>query len=335
MWAAPNYADTTTADYVDGEDLVVRRAAVDALGGLNGAVVVSDPNTGRILSIVNQRVALSSAFIPCSTIKVVAGLAGLSEGIVDRNTQLVVWKSRSRRRPGVRTMNLTEALAVSNNPYFMRLGEKLGFQRIVEYARMYGLGEYAGINIPEEHPGQLPAAPPSIGVGYMTSFGTGFKMTALQLSALMGAIANGGTLYYQQYPRSQSEMDGFVPQVKRRLPIAELIPEVKPGLMGATTFGSARRSASDPDEPILGKTGTCTDNSSPVHMGWFGSFNEVGKNKIVVVVMLTGADAVNGPVASGVAGRLYRSLSEQGYFEQPRSTSPVALISTQSCCTSP
>jgi cell division protein FtsI/penicillin-binding protein 2 len=330
MWAAPNYAEVTTTDYVDGEDLTVRRAAVEALGGLNGAVVVSDPSSGRILSVVNQRVALQSAFIPCSTIKIVAGLAALSEGLVDRNTQITVWKGRRASK----SMDLTDALAVSNNPYFMRLGEKLGFERIIHYAQQFGLGEYAGINIPEEHPGQLPGAPPSIGIGYLTSFGTGFKMTALQLSALMGAIANGGTLYYLQYPRSQAEVSGFVPQVKRQLNIAELIPEVKPGLMGATTFGSARRSASDPDAPILGKTGTCTDNASPIHMGWFGSFNEVGKNKIVVVVMLTGADAVSGPVASGVAGRLYRNLGEQGYFDHPRTTSPVALISTQSCCQS-
>ena len=62
--------DPTIGDNVDGEDLDIRRAAVDALGQYNGSVVVVDPNTGRILTMVNQKVALSSGFQPCSTVKV-------------------------------------------------------------------------------------------------------------------------------------------------------------------------------------------------------------------------------------------------------------------------
>src|SRR5574338_363365 len=54
-WDTPTYADSTWGDSIDGEDLTVRRAAVQALGPYNGAVLVTDTNTGRILSIVNQR----------------------------------------------------------------------------------------------------------------------------------------------------------------------------------------------------------------------------------------------------------------------------------------
>jgi hypothetical protein len=67
-------------------------------------------------------------------------------------------------------------------------------------------------------------------------------------------------------------------------------------------------------------------------MGWFGSYNEVGKNKLVVVVMLTGGHGVSGPVASGIAGQVYSGLSKVGYFQQDRTLSPVALVSTGSCC---
>ena len=49
-WDEPTYKDSTINDKVDGEDLTVRKAAVDALGPLNGAVVVADPTTGRILT---------------------------------------------------------------------------------------------------------------------------------------------------------------------------------------------------------------------------------------------------------------------------------------------
>ncbi len=320
-WTEPTFADSTSSDFIDGEDLTVRRAAVDALGAFNGTVVVTDPNTGRILTMVNQKVALKGGFQPCSTIKVVAALAGLSEGLVERNTLVKSY--------GVR-MGLTEALARSNNSYFARMGESLGFEKINYYARLFGLGEKAGLDIPGEQPGRLPSQPPSSGLGMMTSFGDGITLTPLQLASLMTAIANGGTMYYLQYPRSHEDAGKLVPRIKRRLDIGQLIPEIKPGMMGAVEYGTARRANYNPNEPILGKTGTCTDSHSPIHLGWFGSFNDVGKNKLVVVVLLTGGRGVNGPVASGIAGQVYRNLSKANYFQQDRASLPLALVSSES-----
>ena len=325
-WTEPTYADSTEGDFIDGEDLTVRKAAVDALGGLNGSIVVADPATGRILSMVNQKVALKSGFQPCSTIKIVAALAGLSEGLIERNTAVHLTRRSS--------MALTEALAKSNNPYFAFIGEKLGFERVSYYARLYGLGEKAGLNIPGEQPGTLPDSTPGEGLGMMTSFGSGISLTPLQLAALMSAIANNGTLYYLQYPRSQADVDHFVPRVKRQLDIGQWVPEIKPGMIGAVEFGTARRAqyAYDSDEPIMGKTGTCTDSRTPTHLGWFGSYNEVGKKKLVVVVLLTGGRGVSGPTASGVAGQIYKNLAVANYFQQGNPTSPIALISSQACC---
>jgi penicillin-binding protein 2 len=306
MWRVPNYADSTEGDFLDGEDLTVRRAAVDALGRLNGTVVVSDPNTGRILTMVNQKLALQSGYQPCSTIKVPVALAALDEGIVDRQTAIRVY--------GRTTFTLTTALAKSSNQYFASLGQRLGFDRVSYYARLFGLGEKAGLDIEGEQPGILPATVPKSGMGMMTSFGDGITLTPLELAALMGAIANGGTLYYLQYPKSQAEAQAMIPQVKRRLDIDMAIPEIKPGMMGAVEYGTARRIGFDPNEPIFGKTGTCTDTRTPTHLGWFGSFTEAGKNKLVVVVLLTGGSVVSGPAASGVAGNVYKNLGVPNYF---------------------
>lgn len=319
-WTAPDFADSTSSDFVDGEDLVVRRAAVDALGPFNGSVIAVDPNTGRILTMVNQSLALKSGFQPCSTIKLVAALAGLMEGVIDQNTAMPL----SRRH----SMGLTEALARSNNPFFARIGMSVGFDRISQYARQFGLGEKAGLGIPGEQPGVLPDRVPAEGMGMMTSFGSGITLTPLQLAGLMTAIANDGTLYYLQYPRSQEEAQSLVPRVKRRLDISRHIADIKPGMSGAVEYGTARRANWESNEPILGKTGTCTDSRSPTHLGWFASYNDVGRNKLVVVVLLTGGRAVNGPVASGVAGQLYRTLSQLNYFDHDRPVSPVALMST-------
>jgi penicillin-binding protein 2 len=315
-WKEPTFADSTMGDEVSGEDLTIRQAAVSALGPYNGSVVVADPKTGRILTIVNQKLALGSGFQPCSTIKLVCALAGLHEGVVERGTPIHL----GRRT----TIDLTKALATSNNYYFAQVGERLGFEKVSSYARQFGLGERAGLGIEGENPGTLPEAPPKFGgVGMMTSFGEGIQLTALQLASLLGAIANGGTMYHLQYPRTDEELRNFQPRVKRQLDIGGEISEIKPGMMGAVEYGTARRANYDSNEPILGKTGTCTDRATPTHLGWFGSFNEVGNNKLVVVVLLTGGRAVNGPVAAQIAGSVYKNLSGQQFFASGRSLAPA------------
>jgi cell division protein FtsI/penicillin-binding protein 2 len=300
---------------MDGDNQTARQAALDALGRLNGTVVVSEAETGRILTIVNQKLAYKSGFQPCSTIKVPVALAALSETVVDRLTQIRLYGSTS--------MAMTEALARSSNQYFASLGEKLGFERVSYYARLFGLGEKASLDIEEEQPGILPATTPRSGMGMMTSFGDGITLTPLEFAGLMGAVANGGTLYYLQYPRSQEQAEALIPRVKRRLDIDQIIPEMKPGLMGAVEYGTARRIGFDPNEPIYGKTGTCTDTRSPTHLGWFGSFTENGPNKVVVVVLLTGGSAVSGPAAAGVAGQVYKNLDSLNYFARQRRDVPM------------
>ncbi|MGA2197582.1 MAG: penicillin-binding transpeptidase domain-containing protein [Bryobacteraceae bacterium] len=326
----PPPVDPTDGDNVDGDDLTVRRAAVSALGTTNGSVLVVDPNTGRVLTMVNQKLGLKAGFTPCSTIKLVTALAALSEHVVERDT--VIRLSR------VASFTLTTALAHSNNPYFATLGNRLGYDRVAHYAQMLGLGEKAGLDIDGEKPGTIvPEAPKYGGVGMMTSFGEGFLVTPLELGAMLSAIANGGTLYYLQYPRRGDDIDHFTPKVKRPLELAPNgIADVKVGMRGAVDFGTARRAGYDSNEPVLGKTGTCTDFNSSSHMGWFGSFNDVGKHQLVVVVMLAAINkSVSGPVAAGVAGAIYRSLSEQRYFAMDEGeVRPMLpqLIVTKPCC---
>jgi penicillin-binding protein 2 len=314
-WRVPTYADSSAGDRIEGEDPTVRRAALDALGKLNGTVVVADPQTGRILTMVNQRLALRDGFQPCSTVKVPVALAALSESVVERDTRIRIY--------GRTTMTLTDALAKSSNQYFASLGQKLGFERVSYYAHLFGLGEKAGLDIEGEQAGLLPPAPPKNGMGMMTSFGDGISVTPLELAALMGAVANGGTLYYLQYPRTQEEAQTILPRVKRHLDIESLIPEIKPGMAGAVEYGTARRIGFDPQEPIFGKTGTCTDERSPTHLGWFGSFSETSRGKIAVTVLLTGGRGVSGPAAAGVAGNVYKNLEAVDYVAETSPSSPV------------
>lgn len=302
----PTYANSTANDIPEFDDPIVRQAAVDALGRFNGSVVVVEATTGRVLTVVNQRLAFSDGFKPCSTVKPIVAVAALSEGVVRRDSMIKV---------GSRTyMNMTEAMAHSNNPYFEILGRKMGFETVSRYAKMMGFGEPVGLEIFEEHPGVFPAAPPSWGgVGRMSSFGEGIRITPLHLAALGAAFATGGTMYYLQYPRSEAERGSFTPRVKRELELDVLLPELRDGMLATVLYGTGRRSFDSEGEQILGKTGTCNGQGS--RLGWFLSYNDHGAKQISVAVLLRGSSRiVNGSTAAEVAGRVFQSLRESNYF---------------------
>jgi len=318
--------DITEGDNTSGEDAIVRQAAVDALGNMNGTVVAIEPTSGRILAMVNQKLALSSGAQPCSTIKLSVALAALSEGVITKETEV--------RLGGSYRMNLTNALAHSNNAYFEAVGRELGFEKVAYYAHQYGLGELAGYNIPGEQLGIYPDEEISSklgGVGKMCSFGEGISMTPLQLGAMVSAIANGGTLYYLQHPNTPEEVANFEPRVKRRLDIAPLIPEISDGMAGAVSFGTARSlRVNFNEEEVLGKTGTCSHAGT--RFGWFASYANTDVGRVVVVVFLEGGRPTFGPKAAEIAGRMYRNLYDHNFFMArpglPADTANVKTVTT-------
>jgi cell division protein FtsI/penicillin-binding protein 2 len=315
----PTFADSASADISTFDDPIVRSAAIAGLGRYNGAVVAVDPNTGRILTVVNQKTAFGAGYIPCSTIKPTIALAALEENVIDRDTMLKVGRRKY--------MNLTEAMAHSNNQFFEQLGTKMGFETISRYARLLGLGELSGYNLPEEHPGAFPMQPPVHGgVARMSSFGEGIQMTPFQLVSLAAAFANGGTLYYLQYPRSQEDVQAFSPRIKRELNIGTILPEIREGMLAAVLYGTGRSSYDrGGDETPLGKTGTCDDHTTPSHIGWFVTYADESHPKIALAVLLRGnTRKVKGPTAAEVAGRIYRKLREQNYFTA--AVTPVAPL---------
>jgi penicillin-binding protein 2 len=311
-FTASSFADNlTAADVIGGEDPVVRAAAIEALGNMNGTVLAIDPSSGRILAMVNQNLALSAGAEPCSTIKVAVALAALKEGMVKADTPVNLG--------GHYSVDLTHALARSINLYFEVLGRAMGFERVKHYANEFGLGELAGYNIPGEHLGVypdkvLPAA--DGGVGRMCSFGESISMTPLQLGALVSAIANGGTLYYLQHPTTQAEAVDFQPKVKRLLDIKDVIPQILPGMQGAVDFsnGTARSLRTNFEQfPVFGKTGTCSDNGT--RFGWFVSYGDAPTGRIVTVIFLEGGKPTFGPKAAELTGEFYRAMYDRNYFQ--------------------
>lgn len=309
-----------------GEDPLIRRAALEALGGRAGTVVVLDPNNGRVLTTVNQRMAVGYPVKPCSTIKMVVGLAALREQVFDPSEEV----SLSRRQ----SMSLSEAMARSNNPLFQVLGRLLGFDRVLFYARNFGLGERTGVNYPGESPGYLPkndSGPAA--TGHMSSHGDNFGVTAMQLAAFTAAVANGGSLFVPQVIRSAEDLARFQPILKRRI---EMTPEdrerVLDGMAGAVTYGTGKLAYS-PIRQVVGKTGTCTGDERD-KLGLFTSFTSAEQPTLVVTVITNGYQEA-GRRAAEIAGKIYAAILPQFVDESEAGVPAEAAKETELVRTEP
>lgn len=284
-----------------GEDPEVRAAAVSALGNTAGTVVVMDPKTGRVYTVVNQEWGLRRGFKPCSTIKLVTGVAGISEKVI-ASTEPVNDGGRHR-------LDLTDALAYSNNTYFQHVGGQVGFDKMISYAREMGLGEKTGINYTNESAGKVPLFKSGWALNRMSSHGDDFEVTAIQLGTMVSAIANGGKLLMPHLPRTVEENSHFKTEVRRKVDVLdkETYNRLLPGMIGAVNYGTARRSYR-PEQTVAGKTGTCIDQQQRAWVGLFTSYAPVVNPKLAVVVITRGS-AGRSKHAAAIAGNIYRALS--------------------------
>ena len=281
-------------DETDGEDLQVRRAAVNALGSHAGTVVVMEAQTGKVLTVVNQDWGIRSGFKPCSTIKLVTGVAGLSENVIDGEGNI----NGSNYR-----MQLQDALAFSNNGYFQRVGSDLGNSKMIAYAKQLGLGEPTGINAPGEYAGRLPYGNNNARI---YSHGDDFEVTPLQLAVLVSAISNGGKRVVPQIPQAKFETTNFRSRYRAQVNLPEHdLQGMLPGMIGAAEYGTARRGV-DHSLGIAGKTGSCIAKGS-----WVGLFASVApvENPKYSVVVITRGQGERGKYAAAVAGKIYNVLA--------------------------
>ena len=295
----PGVASLIARDEVAGEDAAVRRAAVQALGEHAGAVVVMNPKTGQVYAVVNQEWALRRGWVPASTMKLVTSLAGIGEKVFDPSEKVRV-RGRAER------LDLTDALAVSDNEYFRSLGARVGAERILDYAGRLGLGEQTGINYEGETAGRLPAAQ-TVASAARLGFGEGVEVTPVQLAVLVSAVANGGTLVVPRVPRTPEEAAGPAAQTRRRLDIAPAaLAQIIPGMLAAVERGTAG-GIKEPTLKIAGKTGTLADKKEGKGLGLFASYAPADDPRLAVVVVTSGAGE-SGAVAAQIAGSIYKAL---------------------------
>lgn len=284
-----------------------------------GAVVVADARSGDILAMASrpnfdpERVAdfgeddggaplwnrAVKDFPPGSTFKLVVAAAALEEGVARPESRFFcpgfidVGSQRIRgwcyERGGHGELNFRDALAHSSNPVFIQVGLRLGADRLLQYARLFGLGarvldKEGGPGLPEESPGHLPlhargllpgdVANLSIGQGSITA-------TPLQMAQVVQAIANDGVLVPLRLARELRTPYGLVARKfprsdGRRVISRTTAGELRDALLAGTAYGTGR-AARVPAFGAGGKTGTAETGRSTaagedIAHAWFVGF---------------------------------------------------------------
>lgn len=280
--------------------------AEQAIGKADACVVALDPRDGRVLALVNRRIARGEAFPPGSVAKLVVAFAGLREGLVDRGTVIEcrnVHKCGSRTlicsRPGGHgRVGLEQALAESCSVFFYRLGERLGADRLIRYYRRFGLGYGLG-KLPSQLANQFELDQASVGMHQA------MRVTPLAMAVMTAAMANGGTLY------RPSIGAGDRLAVSRRIDARPgSFERVRAGMRRAVVDGTARR-ASVPGLDVCGKTGSPEVPSNPKYRhAWFAGFAPYDRPRIVVVVFARWGHG--GDAAAPIARRVFAGWRDYG-----------------------
>ncbi|OPY88373.1 MAG: Stage V sporulation protein D [Smithella sp. PtaU1.Bin162] len=291
-------------------DADLQKTAWEALNGRAGAAVVLDPRNGAVLAMVSSpsfdpnlfnsgisseqwskfvhdpltplsNRAISGQYPPGSTYKLIIAAAALEEGIITPDTKFFCngfydFGNRSFRcwqKKGHGQISLHRALVESCDVYFYNVGRLLGVDKIAHYAKLFGLGETTGIDLPNEKGGLIPTKrwklarmkePWQSGETISISIGQGFNLvTPLQLVCAYSAFANGGTVWKPRLVNRIESTDGslykeFLPEKRGDLPFSEetfdLLGRALWGVVNES--GGTGRAARRPDADVCGKTGT-------------------------------------------------------------------------------
>lgn len=331
-------------------DLDVQKAAEEGLGDRAGAVVAMDPNTGEILALASHpnfdpnlfprgilpkdwvrlmndpshplyNRAIQSVYPPGSTFKIIVSLAGLESGVIKLDDKVTCrgfltsgrHSFRCWKKGGHGPISFHQALVESCDVYFYTMGERIGWDRVAEYAKKLGYGNLTGIPLPDEKPGLIPTTEWKkkrtgeawyAGDTYINSIGQGFVLVSpIQACQLMCAVANGGYFYRpmllkQARNRETGAIKTFSPERMRRITLdASALEEVRRALAGVVNEpdGTAH-GARTPLAVVAGKTGTAQviaqkvpgrklSESTQDH-GWFISYAPADDPRIAVAVLV-------------------------------------------------
>lgn len=343
-------------------DYDLQKKAEELLQDKEGTIVALDPKTGEVLalasfptydpnkfisrftpeewlSLINdpayplENRAIRGLYSPGSIFKIVMAAAGLDSGFVNGRTVYFCGGSQEIYgnvfscwfKPGHGMMNLTNGIKNSCNVYFYNLGRRMGIEPIASYARLMGLGQKTGIDIPGEKEGLVPdpewklktsKAPWFRGETISVSIGQGpLLVTPLQIADMVACVANRGVRIIPRlvFPESGKEESG-----KTAVPIKrETFETVIQGMWMSVNDGGTGRGARVEGFDVCGKTGSTqwisTERAEKLqHQGkeikkthsWFAGFAPRSDPKIVVTVLVEFGGS-GGAAAAPLAGQFF------------------------------
>ncbi len=364
-------------------DLDLQVVAELAMQGRKGAVVALDPRSGEILALVsapsydpNQFVgrvnsrdlvtllsdpgkpmfnrAVQAQLAPGSTFKPIMAIAALEEGIIDENTTVHCSGGASfygryfkcHKKGGHGTVNLHKALAQSCDVYFYTVGNRLGIDKIAEYAELAGFGKKTGIDLPGEKEGVMPSSrwkirtlrekwyagetiSVSIGQGYVTS-------SPLQLAHAIGGLVTGGVW---MRPHIVREAKAVSAARKAGLKM-ENVMRVINGMSAVVNEGGTGGASRIPGIEFCGKTGTAQRASLDLMKlgklgdeykddAWFVGFAPRSAPEIVVAALWENGVHGNlaGPIVRDVIKAYFDKKARIGK-QRPQSVAAIQRTST-------
>ncbi|NVN90333.1 MAG: penicillin-binding protein 2 [Desulfuromonadales bacterium] len=351
-------------------DASVQKSAEKAFGEQAGAAVAMDVNSGEILAFVSnpgfdpalfsgkmpadrwkeylddkrhplENKALTGQYPPGSTFKIITGLAGLENGLINESTsincsgayKLGTSTFKCWNKHGHGTTNLKKSLRESCDVYYYQLGERLGVDRIAEMSKRFMLGTPLGIGLNNEKPGLIPTTtwkqkrfgkPWMHGETISVAIGQGYVlMTPIQLASMIATVANEGTIYRPHLMKRIVDADGktlkeYAPE---KLGTTGISPKsfqlVKKGLFAVVnepggTGGAARIGYIK----VAGKTGTSQvvklrdgKRGNPYQYrdhALFVAFAPYDKPEIAVAVVVEHGEH-GGSAAAPIAGRILKA----------------------------
>ncbi len=347
-------------------DFDLQRRAEELLQGREGAIVALDPRSGECLvwasspsydpnrfisrfsadewlALINdpgkplENRVIRGLYSPGSTFKLVMALAALNEGIISENStfycsgaiELYNKEFNCWFRPGHGHLNLPEAIRNSCNVYFYQLGRRLSIDSIAEYARLMGLGQKTGIDLPGEKEGLVPSSDWKRkflrqnwfpGETISVAIGQGpLLVTPLQLAYLTSIVANRGKKIRPHLVKDLGNINS-----EDRIEVSEnIIEEVIEGMWRSVNKQGTGQGAFQPGFEVCGKTGSTQLISREtaerlIQKGvevkkthsWFTGFAPRYNPEIVVTVLVE-FGGMGGQTAAPIAGQIFKAYREK------------------------
>ena len=288
-----------------------------------GTVVVENPRTGEILALANRPTfnpnvfnsvpaeslknrAVSDVYEPGSVFKIVTYSAAIDQHVVTpedhidcQHGSIDVFGMKIHDHESLGVVTIAEALAHSSDVAAIKVGMKLGDERLYHYIKDYGFGQQTGIELPAETRGL--AKPVNrwskVSIGAI-SMGQEIGVTPLQTISLVSTIANDGVYTPPRIVAGELPPDSktlpvvFHPAQQHRVVSTMTAAEMKKMLEGVVLFGTARRAILD-GYTVAGKTGTAQKvdpatgaYSKTKYVASFIGFAPVNNPAITIAVIL-------------------------------------------------